>query len=501
MRLPVLLLCAASACFSASAQSTIRAYVDGRKPEILREFSTLLAIPNVASDKANIGRNATAIIAALKARGVEAQSLEVPGAPPAVFGEIRIPGAKRTLGFYAHYDGQPVDPKQWTGAGPFEPVLRNAMNTNGGKVIPIPKPGERVDSEWRLYARSSSDDKAAIQAMLIALDALKATGTQLQSNIKFLFEGEEEAGSKQLGEILRQHKDKLAADVWYICDGPVDQSRRQQIFFGVRGVVGFELTLYGPNRELHSGHYGNWAPNPAMALAQLLATMKDANGRVLIEEFYKGMEPLGARERQALSNMPPVEPNLMEELGLAFTEGSGRKLADLINEPSLNIRGLRSVDVGAQARNVVPSQAVASIDVRLVKGITPQMTHDRIAAHLRAHGFHVVTADPDQATRRKHPKIAKLTTAGGYNAARTSMDLEISQVTIAAVEKARGPIVLLPTMGGSVPLYMFEEVLKTPLIGIPIANHDNNQHSFDENIRLQNLWDGIETMAALMTIR
>lgn len=434
-------------------------------------------------------------------RGIDAKLLEAPGSPPAVYGEIRTPGAKRTLAFYAHYDGQPVDPKEWIGAGPFEPVLRTAAIAENGKAIPLPGDSASIQDEWRLYGRSSSDDKGAIIAMLAALDALKASGAMPSANIKFLFEGEEEAGSTHLAQLLRANKQLLASDVWFICDGPVHQSRKQLVYFGVRGVTGLQLTVYGPVRELHSGHYGNWAPNPAMMLAQLLATMKDENGRVLIEDFYKGMQPLGAAERAAIASSPNIDTALQQELGLARVEGNGRKLIELINEPSLNIRGLRSVDVGRQSRNVIPAQATASIDVRLVKGITPEMADQRIAAHIKARGFHLVNDDPDMATRRKYPKIARLEQTDGYNAARTSMDSPISREVIAAVKKARGEVVLLPTMGGSVPLFMFEEVLNTPFIGIPIANHDNNQHSSNENIRLRNLWDGIETMAILFSLR
>lgn len=495
------LLAIAAALAAPAQQNPVRRWIDDHKPQILSEFSTFLGIPNVASDTPNIRRNAADLLRMMKARGIEAKLLEVTGAPPAVFGEIRSAGAQRTIGFYAHYDGQPVDPKEWTGSAPFEPVLRNAALFKGGKLIPLPKSGEAVGDEWRLYARSASDDKGAIMAMLLAVDALKEHGAAIRANVKFLFEGEEEAGSRQLTTILRANKELLKTDVWFICDGPVHQSRKQQVYFGVRGVTGLELTLYGPARELHSGHYGNWAPNPAMMLAQLLATMKDENGRVTVEEFYKGVEPLGQAERQALAAAPDIDRALQEELGLARTDGSGRKLIELINEPSLNVRGLRSADVGAQGRNVVPAQATASIDMRLVKGITPKMAQDRIVAHIRARGFHVVSQEPDMETRRKYPRIARITESGGYNAARTSMELPISREVVAALQKVHGEIVMLPTMGGSVPLFMFDEVLRTPWIGVPIANHDNSQHSYDENIRLKNLWDGIETMAALMSLR
>jgi acetylornithine deacetylase/succinyl-diaminopimelate desuccinylase-like protein len=173
----------------------------------------------------------------------------------------------------------------------------------------------------------------------------------------------------------------------------------------------------------------------------------------------------------------------------------------LINQPSLNIRGFSSSSVGGAARNVIPSTATASIDLRLVKGLDHRRAVELVVEHIRAQGYHVVEGEPDDAARLKHLKIARVVRQRGYNASRTSMDLPISQQIVAAVESARGRVIKMPTLGGSVPLYIFTDFLKTPCIGVPIANHDNNQHSANENIRLQNLWDGIETMAALLTMK
>jgi acetylornithine deacetylase/succinyl-diaminopimelate desuccinylase-like protein len=445
---------------------------------ILAEFMDLLAIPNLASDQPNIRRNAAAVSAILEKRGVKTRLLEVPSAPPVVFGEIDSPGAARTVIFYAHYDGQPLDPKEWA-TPPWQPVLRDG----------------------RIYARSASDDKAPIIAIATALDALKAAGIPLRANIKFVFEGEEEAGSPHLASILAKYKELLGSDVWLICDGPVHQSRRQQIVFGARGITSLDITIYGPKRELHSGHYGNWAPNPAMMLARLLATMKDDDGRVTIDHFYDGIQPLSETERRAVAEAPDVDRDLMRELWLGRTEGGGKKLVELLNLPSLNIRGMSAARTGAQASNVIPAFATATIDIRLVKGIDHDVAAGRVIEHIRKQGYYIVDHDPDAQTRMSHARVAKaIVEPGGYNAARTSMDLPISQLVLRTAESARGPVVKLPTMGGSVPLYMIEETLHAPTITVPIANHDNNQHSFDENIRLENLWDGIDLLAALLAM-
>ena len=486
---------------TAWAASPVREAVEARQPRILSEFIEFLSIPNVASDTVNIQRNADHLRRMMEQRGIKTRILEGGGKQPVVFGELTTPGSQRTFVFYAHYDGQPVENSEWAGGDPFQPRLLSASLEKDGKLIPLPVTADRIDPEWRLYGRSTSDDKAGIMAMLSALDALKDRNIPLTSNLKFVFEGEEEAGSNHLAGALKANAADLSADVWFICDGPVHQTRRQQVYFGARGVVGYNLTVFGPRRELHSGHYGNWAPNPAMMLARLLASMKDDGGRVLIPGFYEGVAPFTPTEEKAVADAPDNDAELRQELWLARTEGNGRKLIELINEPSLNIRGLRSVDVEAKSRNVIPARATASIDIRLVKGISPQDATDRLQRHIRKQGYYLSDHEPDESTRLTYPRIAMLTNSeGGYNAARTSMDLPVSKQVLAALEKARGPVVAMPTLGGSVPLYMIEEILHVPFIGIPIANHDNSQHSFNENIRLQNLWDGIETMAALMTM-
>jgi len=494
-----LTLAAAASAEQNPAATAARQWRETHEQAILLEFMDLLAMPNLARNQADVRNNAALIVRLLEKRGVKTRLLEQPGAPPVVFGQIDTPGATRTVVFYAHYDGQPLDPKEWA-TPPWQPALRDAPLDKDGRVVPLPASG-RIDPEWRIYARSASDDKAPIITISSALDALKAAQIPMHSNIRFVFEGEEEAGSPHLASIIEKYKDILGGDVWLICDGPVHQSRRQQIVFGARGVTTVDVTLYGPNHELHSGHYGNWAPNPAMMLARLLASMKDDDGHVLIEHFYDGIEPLSETEKRAIAEAPDVDRDLMRELALGRTEGSGKKLVELLNYPSLNVRGMSSARTGAGASNVIPSTATATIDIRLVKGIDHDVAAQRVVEHIRKQGYFIVENEPDAQTRMSHPKVARVTVEpGGYNAARSSMDLPISQLVLRTVDSARGPVVKLPTMGGSVPLYMIEGILHVPTITVPIANHDNNQHSYNENIRIRNLWDGIELMAALLAM-
>jgi len=483
-----------------AARDAARSWREGREAAILREFTTLLALPNVASDSVNIRRNAALLMEMLRRRGASAQLLEVPGGPPSVYGELRSPGATRTVVLYAHYDGQPVDPRQWTGSGPFVPILRDKALYLGGREIPFPAEGQRVEGEARLYARSASDDKGSIVAMLTALDALTARGARPSINLKFFFEGEEEAGSRHLKAILEKYRTLLAADAWLFCDGPVHQSGVQQIVFGLRGVTGLEMTVFGPNRPLHSGHYGNWAPNPGMLLTHLVASMRSDDGEILIPGFYDDVRPLSGAERRAVGGLPVIDSAVRLSLGLARTEGNNALLAERIMRPALNLRGIRVGGVQELGSNTISTEAHASFDFRLVPDQTPERVRSLVEAHLRARGWLIVSDTPSLGERLQHPKIVRLAWESGYPAQRAFMDDAFAKALVASLgDGADRPPLLVPTLGGSGPGYLFTQVLGVPVVTLPIANHDNNQHAANENLRVQNLWNAIELYAALMS--
>ncbi len=480
----------------------VRDYRMDNEDRIVRELSEFLAIPNVASDTPNIQKNAAHLVEMLEARGIETHLLPISGRGPVVFGKLITPEAKRTVIFYAHYDGQPVDAAAWTDGKPFEPVLRDAAIEAGGKRIPFPENSTQhravYNDNWRIYARSASDDKSPIVALLAAIDALRAKKIPLWVNLKVIFEGEEEANSTNLQRTLELHKNLLGGDLLITADGPVHQSGRPLVFFGNRGEIDLSLTVYGPAHALHSGQYGNWAPNPALELSRLLASMKDADGRVLIDSYYDDIVPLGEAEKRALGEMPDIDTFLEHELGIAKPEGGGRKLIELLQEPSLNIRGLKSAYVGEQTQNVIPDKAEASLDVRLVKGEDPQKKFDQIAAFIRKKDYYVIDREPTMEERRSYAHIARLSNLGGYRSARTPMELPFSKALVQVVQGATaGEAVISPTLGGSVPMYIFED-LGLPWIGVPIVNYDNHQHSSDENLRLGHFWRGMEIYGAIL---
>jgi acetylornithine deacetylase/succinyl-diaminopimelate desuccinylase-like protein len=364
-----------------------------------------------------------------------------------------------------------------------------------------PAAGTPIDPNWRIYARSASDAKASIWGLLNAVDALNAAGIKPRANLKFIFEGEEEADSIHLREILAANRELLKGDLWFICDGPEDPSQRLTVKFGNRGIQKMEVTVFGPKRPLHSGHYGNWAPNPALMLSQLLASMKDQEGRVLVEGYYDGVIPLTQYEQRILAENAQGDAGQQKDLALGRTENAGKSLGQLINLPSLNIRGLAAERVGDAAANVIPATATASIDLRLVTGIRKEEQARRVVEHIRKQGYHIVESDPSDEVRLAHPRIAKVIVAkDGYNAVRTAMDLPLAQGVLATLRTVRPPLSLQPTSGGSIPLDMIVDVLGTKTINIATVNHDNNQHARNENLRIQNLWDGMETFAALLAM-
>ncbi len=501
MAVLVLLLSPAVAFTQADGLGIARAHRERHGARIIREYAELLAIPNVASDSVGIWRNAEFLRDALADRAVRSELLTLPGAPPIVYGELRVPGASRTLGLYVHYDGQPVDPSRWRHA-PWTPVVYTRAMDQGGQLRAMPADGEPIDPEWRIYARSAGDDKVPLGALLPVLQAFQEADVTPTSNVKFFFEGEEEAGSRHLAQYFETYGDRLTdIDMWLLLDGPVHQSGRPLITFGVRGVTGMEITVYGPARPLHSGHYGNWAPVPGQMLANLLASMKDDDGTVLVAGFYDTVEPIGEAERAALSRLPAYDRELMRELGLARTEGEPATLAERLLLPSLTIRGLASGNVGSMARNVIPATATAALGVRLVKGNDPDHMLDLIETHIRNQGYHIVRDEPDHETRLRHPKVVKIVRRKGYPAARTAMDLPIARDILAAAKHATSQeLVVMPALGGSLPLYLFTDRLGKPALIVPVANHDDNQHAADENIRIGNLWYAIDLYGALLTM-
>jgi acetylornithine deacetylase/succinyl-diaminopimelate desuccinylase-like protein len=464
---------------------------------ILEEYESLVAIPNHAGNRADIERNAVALEKMLAQRGFATRRLAAPEASPAVYGELPRKAGRPTVVFYAHYDGQPAGSASDWKTSPFVPTL-----DRGGKQEPLRAALDELtsvpDDAWRVYARSAADDKAPIIAMLAALDSLAARKVSPAINLKVFLDGEEEVGSPHLARIVRDNAKLLAADLLLFADGPRHQSGRPQVVLGVRGVQGAHVTLFGPVRSLHSGHYGNWAVNPAARLAHLLASMRAPDGRVTISGFYAAVD--AALADRGVKGDDALEKGLLGELRLSARESEANPLARTVAWPSLNIVGVRSGDTGDAARNAIPTEATASLDFRLVPKLTNERVRELLHAHLKTQGYRVVESRDavDAATDRDRIALVEWERSG-YAGARFTEDAPPARALIALLREVHGEkLMVTPILGGSLPLSIFAENSPvTAIVVLPIANYDNNQHAPNENLTLGSLRQGIGTFAAI----
>lgn len=476
----------------------INSYRSEHEQQIISDFVELLSIPNVALNLEDMTRNAEHITGLLEARGFETQTLSAGGAPY-VFAEMNVPNATETILVYAHFDGQPVQAENWA-YGPFTPTLLDAPLQDGGQPVEIVSADGAFDPEWRLYARSAGDDKMPVIAMIHVIDALKANNIPLSVNLKLLLDGEEERGSPTARALLTRYGHLMDADLFLFCDGPMHQSRRTQLVFGVRGGMTLDITTYGAARPLHSGHYGNWAPNPIMRMAYLLTSMRSESGRITIDGYYDNVAVKSDLQRAAIDDMPLIDGMLQDELAVHTPEGDGMRIEELVMLPAFNARGMVAGGVGNQGRNVILSTATASINLRLVPNQQPERVRELIEAHIRSEGFYIVYEDPSHEELRENEKVVKLDWRGrgGNPGLRTALDHPMSERLINLMREIAPDLIVTPTMGGTLPLNAFDDILQVPIIILPLANHDNNQHAENENIRLQNIWDAMAIYGSIL---
>jgi acetylornithine deacetylase/succinyl-diaminopimelate desuccinylase-like protein len=480
---------------AAAAMQAARAHVATHEAAIVAELRTLLTLPNVASNPADIRRNADVLVAMLERRGIAARILETGDSPVSVFGELVTPGATRTLLFYAHFDGQPVDPLDAWATPPFQPTLRNGRLEDGAPIIPWQDARYPLADEARIYARSASDDKSPIVAMLAAIDALRAANIPLSANVKFFLEGEEEAGSPNLARTLETHRDALASDIWIFGDGPIDPRGLPRVVLGVRGVASFRITVYGAAGSLHSGHYGNVAPNPGARLAHLIASMRAPDGAILVDGL--SADP-PSREALALAREGFDSDGMLAGPSIAASE-SGRSYGESILRPALNVSQLAYGGAGPQ-RNAIDPEATAGFDLRMTPGLTPDAARVAIEAHLRRQGYELIDASPTPALRRAHARLARLEwNDQGYASAAAPLDHPAVRRIVGVLRTATNDeLRIAPMLGGSLPIAPIGEVLQTPFVIVPIVNADNNQHAPNENLRMREFRRGVELYAALL---
>jgi acetylornithine deacetylase/succinyl-diaminopimelate desuccinylase-like protein len=314
-----------------------------------------------------------------------------------------------------------------------------------------------------------------------------------------LYEGEEEQGSPHFAALVEKHRDLLKGDLLIMGDGPMHQSGRQEINGGNRGIVGFKSTVYGPARPLHDGHYGSWAPSPTVMIAGLVMSLRDDDGHILIPGFYDDVAPPTPAETAALAALPDVETGLKQALALGRNVGPAR-LADGYLKPTLNVRAIHGGDTGPDAANAIATEAEASFDIRLAPGEAPDRVRAKVEDYLKAQGWFVVHDTPDLTVRAAHPKVLKLEwDAGESKATKTPLDGPAANAVAASIGRSVGyPVLKLPFVGASSGMADIVDALQTPMVGVSIANYDDNQHAVNENLTLEALWGGIEVYAGLL---
>jgi acetylornithine deacetylase/succinyl-diaminopimelate desuccinylase-like protein len=386
---------------------------------------------------------------------------------------------------------------------PYQPVLAERVEAPeapfGWSAIPWSRLGGVWNPEWRIFARSASDAKGPIAMLLAALDALARVGREPSYDLAVVLDFEEELGSPHLPAAVERHRSRLAADLLIILDGPRHPSNRPTLSFGARGIATATLEVFGPRVPQHSGHYGNWAPNPAQRLAVLLASMKGDDGRVRIPGFYEGVE-LDEETREILGQIPDDEAAIRRALGIATPDAVGGTLQEAIQYPSLNVRGMSSAWVGDEARTVVPASAIAELDLRLAPETPGERQVELVRDWIREQGYHVIAGrEPSDEERERYPKVARFDAEVSYGAFRTPYESLVGRWLTRATRRAFGETPIRVRMaGGSIPISPFVVTLGVPAVSVPTVNADNNQHSPNENLRLGNWVEGVRAFLAIL---
>jgi acetylornithine deacetylase/succinyl-diaminopimelate desuccinylase-like protein len=463
----------------------------------LPQLIEFLQIPNDANQPEQLEPNIAWLEAAFAERGFTTRRLPTAGID-LLLTEYRRDPSLPTVLVYLQLDGQPVDPSRWYNGKPFG-AAAGYPTADGVKWLD-PQAELPLDPTLRIYARSASDAKGPIVSFLVGWDQLRAEGQQPPYNLKVIIDTEEELGSPNLPAAVTRFQTELAADHLIIFDGPPHISNRPTLVYGARGIATVRLTVYGPRVPLHSGHYGNYAPNPAMRLAQLLGDSKDDEGRVTIDGWYDGIS-LDERTKAQLAAVPDDATALNRQLGIAAPDRIGGNLQEAIQYPSLNIRGMASGWVGKMVRTIVPATAVADIDIRLVKESDPERLIGLFRNYVKSKGYHLIEngREPTDAERERYPRLASLASTISYGAFRTPLDGPTGAWLRTALRQTfNEDPVEIRTHGGSIPISPFVKTLKVPAVIIPLVDPSNNQHSPNESLLLYNYFRGAETVYGIL---
>jgi len=476
----------------------IRTLTQQNTRQAIALYRDFLSLPNDANYPDDIQRLVEWMEVAFSARGFATQRIVTAGSP-LLLAVRRVADDAKTVLIYLQADGQPVDPSAWFQEDPYTPVLKERTESGDYERIPWEVLESSYNPDWRVFARSASDSKGPMTQFMVAMDLLDEAGFEPAFNIKVIIDTEEEMGSPNLPEAVEANRDLLSADMLLIFDGPPHPSNKPTVGFGARGIVTITLVTHGPRVPQHSGHYGNFVPNPAFHLARILSSMKSPDGRVLLPGFYDGVT-ISDEVRAVLEAVPDDEEKILGDMGLIKSDAVAPTLQEAIQYPSLNIRGMSSGWVGRESRTIIPATATAEIDMRLVKESDYMTLLGLVRSHIEDLGYHVIDHEPSAAERLEYSDIVTFTFDFSYAAYRSDMDAPAGRLARAGMRHLYGeePI-LIRTSGGSVPISPFVETLGVPAAKVPTVNIDNNQHSPNENIRLGNFIEGIAIMMSVMS--
>lgn len=483
--------------FNSSAQSNQDILIDKNFKNTLLLHKELVSIPNLPKNKSLMLDNINWVSKQYEELNFKTTQLPSSTLPILIAEKIYNPKYKTVL-FYFHIDGQPVNPDSWDQEDPFKPVLKEKDANDIWNTIAWEKLDSKINDEWRIFARAAADDKAPIIMFLSALKILTSQNQTPKFNIKIIFDPEEEYGSKALLSTIEKYKERYASDFFIVMDGPAHSSNKPTLTFGCRGIALCAITTFGSTLPQHSGHFGNYVPNPVFSLAKLLSSMKDEQGKVLIKDFYKGVK-IDSKVFDVLSSVPFDSIKFNTKLGIHSSEKVGRNYQESLQYPSLNIRQIGTSWTGKELKTIIPEYATANIDVRLVPETDANVQLQKIKKHIEQQGYYVIDKNPTDEERKSHQKIAKFEIFHGVNAFRSNLDITLGRNIRAKLAEDFGydPVVIR-MMGGTVPIIPLINTLDIPTIIVPMVNMDNNQHSPNENIRIGNIRQGIKICLSIL---
>ncbi len=488
----------ASAAADGPSNEQIRAAVEANRDAAVALYREFLGLPNDALNPADIERLVAWMEKTFAARGFETSRIETDGSP-SLYAQRLVPDASATVLVYLQADGQPVDPTAWDQPDPYVATVKERDDLGQWRPLAWSALDERFDPDWRVFARSAADSKGPMAQFLMAIELLDGLGFTPAYNLKVIIDTEEELGSPNLAAAIERDRELLAADFLLIFDGPPHASNGPTVTFGARGIATVTLETYGPRVAQHSGHYGNFIPNPVFDMARILASLKDADGRVTVDGFYDGVT-ISDAERTLLRAVPDDEQQILADAGVARADAVAPSLQEALQYPSLNVRGLRAAWVGDESRTIIPPRATAELDIRLVKESDAERLIGLLRTHIESLGYAIIDAEPTEAQRLGQPRLLKFTYDVSYGAFRSDFDSPAGVMARAGLQALYGeePI-LIRTMGGSIPIAPLVETLGIPAATVPTVNIDNNQHSPNENLRLGNFVEGIAMLMAVLS--